>query len=104
MRQLKLEKQQFDIDGFINGTFSFLKEQMNEDVDLSTMIFRVNNIGGVPEFAEEENRDIKKDLDQGLMLLFELAPFSVHRMTRFKVETYSPGSFSNLLLLCPTDH
>ena len=34
----------------------------------------------------------------------ELAPFSVHRMTRFKVETYSPGSFSNLLLLCPTDH
>ena len=55
MRQLKLEEQQFDIDGFINGTFSFLKEQMNEDVDLSTMIFRVNNIGGVPEFAEEEN-------------------------------------------------
>jgi hypothetical protein len=73
MRQLKIEEQKFDIDGFINGTFSYLKKQMNEDVDLSTIIFRVNNIGGVPEFAEEENRDIKKDLDQGLMLLFPFA-------------------------------
>jgi hypothetical protein len=34
----------------------------------------------------------------------ELAPFSEHRMTRIKVETFSPGSFSNLLLLCPPGH
>jgi len=45
-----------------------------------------------------------KELKKAYLLLGELAPFSVHRMTRFKVETYSPGSFSNLLLLCPTDH
>ena len=72
MKRLVVPLEEFDLQSFVRNIIDFCREDVNPEIDPSSVIVSAKDYSLVPEWEPEDgNRDIEKEIvEEGLLLFF----------------------------------